>query len=86
MNNSNKTALIICSTVALLIVAGVIMFIVWQKNKNKLDQTDMYSKALDSINTQFDFGTNIYDVMLSGQRNDSTASAGKNSGGSILGM
>ena len=78
MNNSNKTALIICSTVALLIVAGVIMFIVWQNNKDVLDKTDMYSKAMDIINTPITYGNNIYDVMLAGQRNDSTANGTSN--------
>ncbi len=81
MDNNNKTALIICSTVALLIVAGIICFAVWQKNRNKENKTDVYLSALNAINTPIDLGTNIYDVMLSGQRNDSTANGGSSGGG-----
>lgn len=81
MDNNNKTALIICSILGLLIVGGVIMFITWQKNGNKSGKrNDLYLASLNAINTPFDFGTNIYDVMVSGQRNDSTANGGLSTG------
>ena len=84
MNNNNSAVLIICSSIALLIVAGVIMFVVWQKNKNRLNNNDMYTEALRAINTPVFFGNDIYDVMLAGQRNDSTAGEGSSAGGDFI--
>ena len=84
----NKNTIIICSTAGLLIVACVICFIVWQKNRNITNRNTTFSDALNTINTPLDLGTNIYDVMQSSQRNDSTAGGGGGSsiGGTILGL
>lgn len=84
---NNKSAIIITSLTGMLILAALIGFIVWMKNKNKANQTDVYLASLNAINTPFDFGTNIYDVMASGNRNDSVAAANNGGGsGSLLGL
>lgn len=73
-NNKLLTVTIITSV---FIIAVVIVLVVWLKNSNSVDNT-----LLKVINTPLDYGTNGYDVMLNGNRNDSM----NNNSTSLLGL
>ena len=50
---------------AMFLVAGIIVFVVFYENKSKNNKD---TSVLNTINTPFNFGTSIYDVMNSGNR------------------
>lgn len=73
---NKNTSLFIIAIIFLVVVATCVIVIKLNNNNTNKDRS-----ILDVINSQFNFGTSQYDVMLGGQRNDKTAGGGSSNGG-----